>query len=48
MNEKEKLKELIIQNPEVCETLLEIVRLMIAQRPLDPSKAEEVAKADVG
>lgn len=40
MNEREELKRLVIQNPDVCEKLLEIVQLLISQRHPNPSAAE--------
>lgn len=41
MTEREELKQLIIENPQVCDRLLEIVRLLIAQSPHCQSKEGE-------
>ena len=40
MDERELLKQIVIQHPEICETLLEIVRLIKAQKSQHPTATE--------
>lgn len=40
MNGREELMNMVIQNPEICEKLLEIVQLLISQKHLNRTTEE--------